>query len=103
APHGIGVTVVCPGAVRTFLWKTSGPALGLPAKDAGEAAGSPSASPDAMDPLVLGRLVRRAVEEGQLYVVTHREYDAKVEARFDAIRQGSTRTEHALHDGGEIA
>jgi NAD(P)-dependent dehydrogenase (short-subunit alcohol dehydrogenase family) len=101
APYGIGVTIVCPGAVRTSLWKTSRPALGLPPNDPGVSASSPSASPDALDPLLLGRLIRKAVQENQLYVITHREYDANIEARFHAIRQGSMWTEKALHADGK--
>ena len=95
-PHGIGVTIVCPGAVRTSLWKSSRPALGLPPNDPSEAAGAPSASPDAMDPLLLGRLIGRAVQESQLYVITHAAYDANIEARFQAIRRGSAWTQQAL-------
>lgn len=103
APHGIGVTVVCPGAVRTSLWKTSGRALGLPEKSAEEAAGSPSASADAMDPLLLGRLVCQAVEENRLYVVPHREFDARLAARFEAIRQGADWVDQALQADGALA
>ena len=95
-PHGIGVTIVCPGAVRTSLWKSSRAALGLPPNDPSEAAGAPSASPDAMDPLLLGRLIGRAVQESQLYVITHAAYDANIEARFQAIRRGSAWTQEAL-------
>jgi NAD(P)-dependent dehydrogenase (short-subunit alcohol dehydrogenase family) len=97
APFGIGVTIVCPGAVRTSLWKTSRPALGLsPREDPNEAAGAPSASAEAMDPYGLGCLVRKAVQDEQLFVISHPEYDARIAARFRAIREGSTWTQDAL-------
>ncbi|WP_185640770.1 SDR family oxidoreductase [Burkholderia sp. Bp9142] len=97
APHGVGVTVVCPGAVRTSLWKSSRSALGLPPHSPRESVNSPSASPDAMDPLLLGRLIAKAVQESQFYVITHPEYDAKVEERYRAIRQGALWTRDALN------
>ncbi len=96
APHDIGVTIVCPGAVRTALWKTSRSALGLPPADPDKAAASPSASPDAMDPDLLGRLIRDAVQDNQRYVITHPEYDTAIETRFLAIRQASAWTQTAL-------
>jgi len=69
---GIGVSLLCPGPVRSELWRTSRGALGLPGLDAPpEDSRKGSASPDAMDPADVGRMTVKAVLENRFYVVTH--------------------------------
>ena len=95
-PHGIGVTVVCPGFVRTRI------------SDSGrnrQAHYGPSQKPDpasmagsfalqlaelvrsGLDPADVAAQVLTAIREEELYVFTHHEanWRAELEARFSAI------------------
>lgn len=76
APHGVGVSVLCPGLVRTNLGATTA------------AAGSDSAFParqstDAgIDPAIVGALVIDGIRANSLHIVTHGDYRANVEKRM---------------------
>lgn len=97
APLGVGVTVVCPGFVRTRIADSarnrqdrygpgSVPTPGGPtAALAGSIADQINAGIDPRD--VAGRVVS-AVRRNELYVFTHTgpEWRARLEQRFDAIR-----------------
>jgi NAD(P)-dependent dehydrogenase (short-subunit alcohol dehydrogenase family) len=89
ADEGIGVTVVCPGGVRTRLWRTSRPLRGLPDTDVppSDMSGQ-SASPTAMDPYEVGLRVLDAVRNNKLYVITHPEMRAGIEHRHDRLMAG---------------
>jgi NAD(P)-dependent dehydrogenase (short-subunit alcohol dehydrogenase family) len=89
ADEGIGATVVCPGGVRTRLWRTSRPLRGLPDTDVppSDMSGQ-SASPTAMDPDEVGLRVLDAVRNNQLYVITHPEMRPGVESRHDRLMAG---------------
>lgn len=86
APAGIGVSVVCPGAVKSLIWRTSRKVRGLsdittpPQSSMGG-----SASPTARDPAWVGRRVLRALGEDEFYVFTHPERQQGVQERFAAI------------------
>ena len=95
-PLGIGVTVVCPGYVRTRISESArnrnaryGPSPELdPTSPAGVlAAKSAELAKSGLDPLDVAAQVLTAIRENELYVFTH--YDAswrgEVEARFAAI------------------
>lgn len=95
-PIGIGVTVVCPGYVRTRISESArnrsdryGPAPKLdPRSQAGIlATRSAELAQAGLDPVHVASLVLRAIQEDELYVFTH--YDgswrSEVEARFAAI------------------
>jgi NAD(P)-dependent dehydrogenase (short-subunit alcohol dehydrogenase family) len=95
-PLGIGVTVVCPGYVRTRISDSArnrnvryGPSPELdPTSPAGVlAARSAELAKSGLDPLDVAAQVLTAIRENELYVFTH--YDAswrgEVEARFAAI------------------
>jgi NAD(P)-dependent dehydrogenase (short-subunit alcohol dehydrogenase family) len=95
-PLGIGVTVVCPGYVRTRISESArnrdaryGPAPKLdPASPAGIlAVRSAELSQSGLDPSDVAAQVITAIREDELYVFTH--YDAswrgEAEARFAAI------------------
>lgn len=82
ADSGIGVSVLCPGPVRSRLWRTSRAVRGLP--DSAVPPSDPSAQsadPTAMDPDDVGRRVLRGVVANEPYIFTHPEYRAAVARR----------------------
>ncbi len=96
APHGIGVTVLCPGFVRTRIWESArnrperyGPAQTPdPASPAGRfAAELAELGTSGLDPSDVAAQVVTAIRENELYVFTHHGADwrAELEARFAAI------------------
>lgn len=86
APENIGVSVLCPGYVKTRI-DQSGRAR--PARFGGPKALGPvdPASPvqTGIDPARVGERVREAVERGERYIFTHPEMRPAVEARFARI------------------
>ncbi|MGE0387361.1 MAG: SDR family oxidoreductase [Gammaproteobacteria bacterium] len=89
APHGIGVSVICPGMVRTNFVRTTArltPSLGgrAPVESAGAAAIGAGLE-SGMDPDSIGERTVRAVLGGEFYVMTHPEYRDIVERRFCEI------------------
>jgi NAD(P)-dependent dehydrogenase (short-subunit alcohol dehydrogenase family) len=87
APVGIGVSVLCPGPVRTSLWRTSRKVRGLPDTEAPPSQAG-SASPDGRDPDWVGRRVMRGVIDNELYIFTHPERLRDIDRRFETIRAG---------------
>ena len=92
APHGIGVTVVCPGGVDTNLLdaaRNRPEALGTSAiGDAELAAVAASAgeNPEAVPPPdFIARAVLEGVRDNDLFVITHPEQRDQLEARHSAI------------------
>jgi NAD(P)-dependent dehydrogenase (short-subunit alcohol dehydrogenase family) len=86
APAGIGVSVLCPGAVRTQLWRTSRRIRGLPDIDTPPPeALIASASPDGLDPLEVGLRVLEAVRTDEFYILTHDTTRNAVARRHDEI------------------
>jgi NAD(P)-dependent dehydrogenase (short-subunit alcohol dehydrogenase family) len=86
AADGVGVSVVCPGGVRSRLWRTSMLARGVPeAEVVPSGAGGQSASPDGMDPYEVGLRTVDAVRENKLYVITHPEFRAAIVHRHDQL------------------
>jgi NAD(P)-dependent dehydrogenase (short-subunit alcohol dehydrogenase family) len=79
APHGVGVSVLCPGLVATNLPRTTARMSG-DGRDA-----DASMPPSSIDPAVVGELVAKAIEADLPYVVTHPEYWPAVEQRLSAI------------------
>jgi len=73
APFGVGVSVVCPGLVRTRLGQTASGAT------------PPAATPSFIEPAVVGALVVEAIRANRLYVLTHGDYRDKVEERSTAL------------------
>jgi NAD(P)-dependent dehydrogenase (short-subunit alcohol dehydrogenase family) len=87
AEKGIGVSVLCPGFVRTEIGTGHRNRPGGP---------RPSASPErdamlgqlidgGMDPGMVAARVLEAIRDDELYVFTHPELKAALAARFDAI------------------
>ncbi|HZR86581.1 MAG TPA: SDR family NAD(P)-dependent oxidoreductase [Bradyrhizobium sp.] len=96
APLGIGVTVLCPGFVRTRIWEASrnrqdryGPAARPePGSPAGKlAAHLAGLGASGLDPADVAAQVLAAIRNDELYVFTHhsREWRAELEERFDTI------------------
>lgn len=96
APLRIGVTVLCPGFVRTRIAESArnrperyGPAhVKIPGSPAGElAARQAELARSGLDPMEVAAEVLAAIRQGRLYVFTHAgaEWRAEVEQRFDAI------------------
>jgi len=86
AADGVGVSVVCPGGVRSRLWRTSLRARGVTDTDVvPSGAGGQSASPDGMDPYEVGLRTVDAVRNNELYVITHPEFRAAIVHRHNQL------------------
>jgi NAD(P)-dependent dehydrogenase (short-subunit alcohol dehydrogenase family) len=98
APRGIGVSVLCPGFIRTQILNSR---RNLPKRFDGAVRPVPTSGPIAeqvnmlrerlsggIDPLYVGELVREGVEKDWPYIFTDLEFEPMVEARFAAIKQG---------------
>jgi NAD(P)-dependent dehydrogenase (short-subunit alcohol dehydrogenase family) len=101
APRGIGVSVLCPGAIRTHIVDS---VRNLPdrfAAAAPRAAQDRPAAPrlnavrkmiaDGIDPLYVGELVREAIEDDWPYIFTDTGFEPPINARFAAIKAGFDR------------
>jgi NAD(P)-dependent dehydrogenase (short-subunit alcohol dehydrogenase family) len=89
APDGIGVSVLCPGPVRTNIHEV---AKNRPAKFGvgnafreAEQAGAGVVFPSMMEPGKVGALVLKAVRHDELYIITHGEWRPIAEARHAAL------------------
>ena len=98
APRGIGVSVLCPGFIRTQIVNSR---RNLPQRFAEAVRAPPTSGPIAelinmvrervaggIDPLYVGELVREGVEKDWPYIFTDLEFEPLIEARFAAIKQG---------------
>jgi NAD(P)-dependent dehydrogenase (short-subunit alcohol dehydrogenase family) len=95
--ESIGVSVVCPGGVRSRLWRTSQRARGVPDSDVPPSGMSgQSASPKGMDPYQVGLRVVDAVRNDELYVLTHAEFRAPVVARHQQLMAAFDKAEGAV-------
>jgi len=89
APDQIGISVLCPGPVRTNIHEV---AQNRPAQfgvsDAFRAAESAGATkvpfPSMLEPAQVGELVLNAIRNDQLYIITHGEWRPMAEARYAA-------------------
>lgn len=98
APRGVGVSVLCPGFIRTEIvtsWRN------LPERYRGAVGPIPTSGPVAervkllrervsqgIDPGYVGELVREGVENDWPYIFTDTEFEPYIEARFAAIKKG---------------
>lgn len=100
ATRGIGVSVLCPGFIRTEIM-TSGRNLPKRFEREGTFRDLPTSGPIAerikmvrdrvaggIDPLYVGELVREGIENDWPYIFTDLEFEPLVDARFAAIKQG---------------
>ncbi|TWT09966.1 SDR family NAD(P)-dependent oxidoreductase [Reyranella sp. CPCC 100927] len=101
APRKIGVSVLCPGVVRTqimnfrrnvpqrFVGKIDSPPMEGPVADFIKA--FQERTNNGIDPLYVGELVREAIENDWPYIFTDTEREPMIDARFAAIKQGFDR------------
>jgi short-subunit dehydrogenase len=90
AGTAIGVSVLCPGPVRSLLWRSSRRVQGLPDIETPppQALAGGSAAPHAMDPDLVGRMVVAAICAEQRYIITHPDRWPSVQARFADVEAG---------------
>jgi NAD(P)-dependent dehydrogenase (short-subunit alcohol dehydrogenase family) len=103
APRGIGVSVLCPGFIRTNIVDSQ---RNLPERFAAARTAPPAAAPGAtstwlgnvrervaggIDPLYVGELVREGIEGDWPYIFTDNEFEPAIEARFAGIKAGFDR------------
>jgi NAD(P)-dependent dehydrogenase (short-subunit alcohol dehydrogenase family) len=100
-PRGIGVSVLCPGIIRTNIMNSR---RNLPERFADVTAAPPldDARRDrvkqlaervsrGIDPLYVGELVREGIENDWPYIFTDCEFEPRIEARFTEIKRGFDR------------
>ena len=98
APRGIGVSVLCPGFIRTNIVSSD---RNKPDRFAEARRSLPTQGPIAdmikmvsaridggIDPLYVGELVREGIENDWPYIFTDTEFEPIIDARFAAIKQG---------------
>lgn len=98
APQGIGVSVLCPGFIRTRIAES---ARNLPERfdraivegqqllaSSERAQAIRARIETGIDPAYVGELVREGVEKDWAYIFTDTEFEPAIEARFAAIKQG---------------
>jgi NAD(P)-dependent dehydrogenase (short-subunit alcohol dehydrogenase family) len=88
APEGIGVSVLCPGGVRTRIHEAGRnrpEVLGGPDASAERRTATDAAVEGGMDPRAVGERVLRAIRANEAYVLTHPEFRAAFAARAEAI------------------
>jgi NAD(P)-dependent dehydrogenase (short-subunit alcohol dehydrogenase family) len=88
APQGIGVSVLCPGFVKTRIHESRRnrpDALGPDGRAAPPADAPPSPVLSGIDVGPVGERVVEAVKSNELYVFTHPEFKGAVAARFERI------------------
>ncbi len=101
APRGIGVSVLCPGFIRTQILDS---ARNLPSRFGDAIEQEPTEGPAAefldtaraaiaqgIDPLYVGELVREGIEGDWPYIFTDTEFEPAIEERFAAIKAGFDR------------
>jgi NAD(P)-dependent dehydrogenase (short-subunit alcohol dehydrogenase family) len=101
APRGIGVSVLCPGFIRTQILDSQ---RNVPERfDRAVIAAVTTPPPpelvkmfrervsQGIDPSYVGELVREGIEDDWPYIFTDLEFEPMIEARFAAIKQGFDR------------
>jgi len=96
-PHGIGVSVLCPGFVRTRIAEAG---RSRPARYGAHVASPRTAAVTelvraGMDPKAVADRVLAAIRDDELYIFTHSDYRPAVEARFARILAAFDRAEDA--------
>ncbi|MFD6674607.1 SDR family oxidoreductase [Rhodococcus zopfii] len=91
APHGVGVSVLCPGLVRSNLDSTTA-RLGGQVEEVVHIKGDGSLG---MDPAEAGARVLDGITRDLPYILTHPHYLSHVDARMDALHRSFTEAEAA--------
>ncbi len=90
APADIGVSVLCPGGVRSNLFASS---VAIRSRDPGAFEGLATVGSEAlrieqaqrMDPVFVGEMVLRAIAENAMFIIPHPEYIGHIEERHAAL------------------
>jgi short-subunit dehydrogenase len=93
AGTGVGVSVLCPGSVRTRLWRTSRAVRGLPDVDVPPADISGQSARVGMDADEVGRRVLDAVAANEFYIITHPAVRGAIVERHEHLLRGFDRAE----------
>lgn len=101
APRGIGVSVLCPGFIRTNIMSST---RNIPERFSPDIGRFPTDGPAAeifksvrtrvaegIDPLYVGELVREGIENDWPYIFTDTEFEPAIKQRFASIKQGFDR------------
>jgi NAD(P)-dependent dehydrogenase (short-subunit alcohol dehydrogenase family) len=101
-PRGIGVSVLCPGFIRTQIINSR---RNLPKRFEGAVPALPTSGPLAeqinmirervsqgIDPIYVGELVREGVEKDWPYIFTDLEFEPMIEARLPQSSKALTRS-----------
>jgi NAD(P)-dependent dehydrogenase (short-subunit alcohol dehydrogenase family) len=98
APHGIGVSVLCPGGVATNIMQHSMALTGdRPVRSIEMMA---TEEFRVIDPMAVGRMVRAGIEANEPYIFTHPEFKGAVQHRFDRILAAFDRAAARDAEGG---
>ena len=96
---GIGVSVLCPGGVTTSIFDSAatrpdrfGGSYRRPEQEALKAAFAPAA----LDPVVVGRRVLRAIQDDEFYILTHTGEREIITARLNRIRAAFDRADEVM-------
>jgi NAD(P)-dependent dehydrogenase (short-subunit alcohol dehydrogenase family) len=97
-PRGIGVSVLCPGFIKTNIWSS---ARNRPERFAEAQPPLPATGAvverikavqdridSGIDPLYVGELVREGIENDWPYIFTDAEFEPAIDARFAEIKKG---------------
>ena len=85
ADSGVGVSVLCPGGVRTSIWRTSRPVRGLPDTETPPDDVSGQSARATMDPFEVGRRVVDGIRADEPYIVTHPEFREVIADRHERL------------------
>ena len=85
APEGIGVSVLCPGNVRTNLLEADRNRPDALAPSGGRAVVLRDAIDSGVDPVELAEPVLRGIRDNAAYIFTHAEYREIIEKRFRGV------------------
>jgi NAD(P)-dependent dehydrogenase (short-subunit alcohol dehydrogenase family) len=99
AAAGIGVSVLCPGGVRTSIFQSAttrpdrfGGSYSRPQQETLQSASFGGA----LDPDVVGRRVLQAIEDNEFYILTHTQEREVITARFDRIQAAFDRADAVM-------
>jgi short-subunit dehydrogenase len=85
APHGIGVSILCPGGVKTNLLEADRNRPAELAATGGRAEALRGAVEAGHDPLEVGAHVLRGIETDSYFIFSHRDYRPVFENRFQSV------------------
>lgn len=95
AGQNIGVSVFCPGLIRSEIFDVERNRPAQYANPDGSKLGPPPSGPDqafvdlmalAMDPLEAGEKVLEGIRRNDLYILTHEEFSGPIHDRYEALR-----------------